>query len=58
MRAFADGFVSLLLPVYLLELGFIKFAIGSSITTTLLVAALLMFWIEALYRMIMIPTTP
>ena len=45
MRAFADGFVSLLLPVYLLELGFGTFAIGSIITSTLLGSALLTFWI-------------
>ena len=45
MRAFADGFVSLLLPVYLLELGFGTVAIGSIITSTLLGSALLTFWI-------------
>ncbi len=45
MRAFADGFVSLLLPVYLLELGFGTLAIGSIITSTLLGSALLTFWI-------------
>ena len=44
-RAFADGFVSLLLPVYLLELGFGTVAIGSIITSTLLGSALLTFWI-------------
>ena len=36
LRAFADGFVSLLLPVYLLRLGFGAFAIGSIITSTLI----------------------
>jgi MFS family permease len=45
MRAFADGFVSLLLPIYLLELGFGTLAIGSIITSTLLGSALLTFWI-------------
>jgi len=45
MRAFADGFVSLLLPVYLLELGFGTFAIGSIIASTLLGSAVLTFWI-------------
>ena len=29
VRAFGDGFVALLLPVYLLDLGFSAFAIGS-----------------------------
>ena len=36
IRAFGDGFVALLLPVYLIELGFNAFAIGSvarSVTT-------------------------
>ena len=41
VRAFADGFVSLLLPVYLLRLGFSAFAIGSIITSTLVGSALL-----------------
>jgi len=41
LRAFADGFVSLLLPLYLLQLGFGAFAIGSIITSTLLGSALL-----------------
>src|SRR6516162_4827082 len=41
VRAFADGFVSLLLPVYLLRLGFGAFAIGSIITSTLVGSALL-----------------
>jgi MFS family permease len=40
-RAFADGFVSLLLPVYLLQLGYSPFAIGSIITSTLVGSALL-----------------
>ncbi len=41
IRAFADGFVALLLPIYLLELGFGTFAIGSIITCTLIGSALL-----------------
>jgi MFS family permease len=41
IRAFADGFVSLLLPVYLLRLGFGAFAIGSIIAGTLVGSALL-----------------
>ena len=40
-RAFADGFVSLLLPIYLLRLGFSALAIGAIITSTLLGSALL-----------------
>ncbi|MHB8730573.1 MAG: MFS transporter [bacterium] len=41
VRAFADGFVSLLLPIYLLRLGFSALAIGAIITGTLLGSALL-----------------
>jgi hypothetical protein len=41
IRAFADGFVSLLLPIYLLRLGFSVLAIGSIITSTLTGSALL-----------------
>jgi len=41
VRAFADGFVSLLLPVYLLRLGNGPFAIGSIVTGTLVGSALL-----------------
>jgi len=40
VRAFADGFVSILLPVYLLRLGYSAFAIGSIITSTLVGSAL------------------
>ncbi len=36
LRAFGDGFVSLLLPVYLLELGFSPLQVGVIATTTLL----------------------
>src|SRR5512139_735027 len=36
LRAFADGFVSVLLPVYLLELGFGSFDVGLVSTATLL----------------------
>ena len=36
LRAFGDGFVSLLLPLYLLELGFTPFEVGVIATTTLL----------------------
>ncbi len=41
VRAFGDGCVSLLLPIYLLELGFGALAIGSIITATLIGSALL-----------------
>lgn len=40
VRAFADGFASVLLPVYLLRLGFGGLAIGSIITATLIGSAL------------------
>jgi MFS family permease len=36
LRAFGDGFVSLLLPAYLLELGFTPLQVGVVATTTLL----------------------
>src|SRR5688572_22678475 len=36
LRAFADGYVSLLLPVYLITLGFGPFAVGVVATATLL----------------------
>ena len=45
LRAFADGFVSVLLPVYLLELGFSVIAIGAIVTTTLIGSALLTLWV-------------
>jgi MFS family permease len=41
LRAFADGFVSVLLPVYLLELGFSATGVGVIATATLLGSALL-----------------
>jgi len=41
VRAFADGFVSLLLPVYLLRLGYGPLAIGAIITSTLVGSAVL-----------------
>ena len=44
-RSFADGFVALLLPIYLLERGFSAFAIGSIITSTLVGSALLTLWV-------------
>ncbi|MBW0003472.1 MAG: MFS transporter [Hyphomicrobiales bacterium] len=44
VRAFADGFVSVLLPIYLLELGFSVLSIGSLITATLVGSAFLTIW--------------
>ncbi len=45
VRAFADGFVALLLPVYLIELGFSAFAIGAIVTSTLIGTALVTTWV-------------
>jgi MFS family permease len=45
LRAFGDGFVALLLPIYLFELGFNAFAIGTIVTSTLIGTALLTIWI-------------
>jgi MFS family permease len=41
LRAFADGYVSLLLPLYLLELGFDALQVGAIATATLLGSGLL-----------------
>jgi hypothetical protein len=35
VRAFGDGFVALLLPIYLVELGFSALAVGAIVTSTL-----------------------
>ena len=45
VRAFGDGFVALLLPIYLLELGFSALAIGAIVSSTLVGTALLTFWV-------------
>src|SRR4051794_40749382 len=45
LRAFGDGFVALLLPIYLYELGFSAFAIGAIVTSTLIGTALLTIWV-------------
>jgi MFS family permease len=45
VRAFGDGFVALLLPIYLLELGFSAFAIGVIVCGTLIGTALLTLWV-------------
>src|SRR5260370_283687 len=44
LRAFGDGFVALLVPIYLLELGFCALAIGGIVTSTLIGTALLALW--------------
>ena len=41
LRAFGDGYVSLLLPLYLIELGFNALQVGAIATTTLLGSGLL-----------------
>lgn len=41
LRGFGDGFVSLLLPIYLINLGFSAFQVGLIATTTLLGSGLL-----------------
>jgi MFS family permease len=45
VRAFGDGFVALLLPIYLVELGFSPLAVGAIVTSTLIGTALLTLWI-------------
>src|SRR5882724_13648935 len=45
VRAFGDGFVALLLPIYLVELGFNALAIGAVVTSTLIGTALLTLWV-------------
>ncbi|HXA21792.1 MAG TPA: MFS transporter [Acetobacteraceae bacterium] len=45
VRAFADGFVSLLLPIYLVEIGFSSLAIGAIVACTLIGTALLTLWV-------------
>jgi MFS family permease len=44
-RAFADGFVALLLPIYLVDLGFSSLAVGTIVASTLIGTALLTLWI-------------
>jgi MFS family permease len=41
LRAFADGLVSVVLPIYLLRLGYSAFAVGAIVTSTLLGSAAL-----------------
>jgi len=45
VRAFGDGFVALLLAIYLVELGFSPLAIGAIVTSTLIGTALLTLWV-------------
>jgi MFS family permease len=45
LRAFGDGFVALLLPIYLVELGFSPLAIGAIVTSTLIGTAVLTLWV-------------
>ena len=45
VRAFGDGFVALLLPIYLVERGFDALAIGTIVTGTLIGTALMTLWI-------------
>ena len=43
--ALADGFVALLLPICLVDLGFSALAVGTIVASTLIGTALLTFWI-------------
>jgi len=45
VRAFGDGYVALLLPIYLVELGYAPVAIGAIVTSTLIGTALLTLWV-------------
>src|ERR1700681_4370875 len=45
LRAFGDGFVALLVPIYLIELGYSPLAIGAIVTSTLVGTALLTLWV-------------
>lgn len=45
LRAFGDGFVALLVPIYLVELGFSPLAIGAIVTATLVGTAVLTLWV-------------
>src|SRR6478609_244984 len=45
VRAFGDGFVALLLPIYLVERGFSALAVGTIVTGTLIGTALMTLWI-------------
>src|SRR5437762_10054039 len=44
LRAFGDGYVALLVPIYLLELGFSALEIGAIVTSTLIGTAFVTLW--------------
>ena len=44
LRAFGDGYVALLVPIYLIELGFTALEIGAIVTSTLIGTALVTLW--------------
>src|SRR5215475_11781876 len=46
VRAFGDGFVALLLPIYLVERGFSALAVGTIVTGTLVGTALMTLWVD------------
>ena len=45
VRAVGDGYVALLLPIYLVELGYSALAIGAIVTSTLIGTALVTLWV-------------
>ncbi|MGC2415050.1 MAG: MFS transporter [Stellaceae bacterium] len=45
LRAFGDGFAALLVPIYLIELGFRPLAIGAIVTATLVGTGVLTLWV-------------
>jgi MFS family permease len=45
VRAFGDGVVTLLLPIYLVERGFSTLAVGTIVTGTLVGTALMTLWV-------------
>jgi MFS family permease len=45
LRGFGDGFVALLLPIYLVDLGFSSLAVGTIVASTLIGTALLTLWV-------------
>jgi MFS family permease len=45
LRAFGDGFVALLVPIYLVELGYSALQVGAIVTATLIGTAILTLWV-------------
>ena len=45
IRACGDGYVALLLPIYLVELGYSPLAVGAIVTSTLIGTALVTLWV-------------